>query len=180
MEPTTEKKTNGSARSKATDRAPRNFREPMPCKLSADELVERGAKLAEAFEEKERLDSERKNVNDGFKAKIELVEGHIREISSVLRSKTESREVEMIEEFVYRTHSVRVKRADTEEVVRERAMTRDERQEKLPLENGKKEAPKAEAAPAADGAEITDPQKVLDSDPKTAAPKAKRGRKSKA
>jgi hypothetical protein len=144
---------------KQAGKPPRSFREKMPCKLTDEELVVRGASLADALAETERLDGERKNVNDGYKAKIELAEGKARELAGVLRSKTETREIEMLEEYIFATNTVRVIRADTKEVVRERAMTKAERQEELPL-------PKTEAA---------EPKKEGDA---PAKPKKKREKKS--
>jgi hypothetical protein len=170
---------------KQASKPPRSFHEKLPCVLTNEELAERGAKIAEAYAEQDTLDAERKNVNDGYKAKIELVEGRIRELAGVLRTKQELREVELIEEFIFATNTVRVTRADTKEVVRERAMTKNERQEELPLEkkNGadKPKETKAEskdAAPAPNPTEITDPAGELG--PEATAPaKGKRSRRPK-
>lgn len=179
METTTET-TKPTKRKKNKDRAPRTFHERMPCRLTDVELVERGASLAEAFAEAETLEADRKNANDGFKARIEIAEGKVRDLSNVLRTKQETREVELIEEYIFATNTVRVKRGDTKEVVRERAMTQDERQETLPLEDSEKEkeAPKAKAAAAeGEAAEITDPAAVLGPEGEK-TPKSK-GRKKK-
>lgn len=181
MEPTTESATkqdwNAAAQASAEQEAkrkhsakpPRSFHEKMPCLLSNEELADRGAKIADAYTEQDALDAERKNVNDSYKAKIELVEGRIRELAGVLRTKQELREVELVEEFIFATNTVRVSRADTKEVVRERAMTKNERQEELPLPkekaNGEAKPKDAKAESKSDGpapgAEITNPEAVL-------------------
>ena len=127
---------------KQATRPPRSFTEKMPCTLSNQELADRGSQLADHYAEADRLEDERKNTNDGFKARIALVEQSIRDLAGTLKSKTELREVELVEEFIFATNTVRISRADTKEVVRERAMTRNERQEELPLEKEKKAAKK--------------------------------------
>lgn len=196
MEPTTEK-TNAEkwdaaalasaetqAEKKTNGKPPRSFTERMPCKLTDAELVDRGGKLADAYAEADALEAERKNTNDGFKAKIELVEQRVRDLAGTLRTKQETREVELLEEYDYRTFSVRVKRADTGEMVRERAMTKNERQEELPLDKASKK--KDEAQPANGSTSITEAARaageqlgheVAGAIADGAAKKAKRGRK---
>lgn len=192
-EPTTNKeKWNEAANASATTQAdaktngkpPRSFTERMPCKLTDAELVDRGAQLADAYAKADALEAERKNTNDGFKAKIELVEQQVRDLAGTLRSKQETREVELLEEFDYRTFTVRVKRADTGEMVRERAMTKNERQEELPFDKATKK--NGDAKPANGSTSITEAARaageqlgheVAGAIADGAAKKAKRGRK---
>lgn len=139
---------------KQSSRSPRCFTEKMPCKLSSSELLELGDHLAKLSSEADQLEAERKDSNDGYKARIALVEQAIKDGFGTLRSKHEMREVELVEEFIFATNTAIVARVDTGAVVRERALTRSERQEELPLE-------KKDAKPA-DSTEIADPQAVLE------------------
>lgn len=150
---------------KQAARPPRSFVEKMACKLSAEELNERGAAIADKYEEAEKLEDVRKIVNDGYKARIALVEQSIRELAGTLKSKTEMRDVELLEEFVFQTNTVRIVRADTKELVRTRAMTKNERQEELPLpktENATKAATSDREPSSENGTAITAPQTLLD------------------
>ena len=126
--------------------APKNYKERLPCKLTDPERLEVGNLIVLADDEVSQLEDQKKEAADGFKARIELAEGKRRELVGKLRSGTETRLVDCIERFVWERGAVQEIRTDTNAVLSERAMTADERQGKLPLD----EAPpprKADAAP---------------------------------
>lgn len=168
---------------KTSAKPPRCFSEKITCKLSDTDIVRISDEIVQADEEASELEDERKSVNDGFKARISLAEQRRADLIAKVRSKTELREVEVIEEFLFSTNTVRVSRADTKEVLRERAMTSNERQEELPLSDPApvdRTADTEPPPPAEDGTDITDPQAALDgSDPdaKPAKKTTKRKRK---
>jgi hypothetical protein len=75
------------------------------------------------------------------------------ELITTIQSKKEKRDIECYQEPDYRRHCMVIKRADTDQVIDERALTAEELQESLPgtkdSKGGKK--PEAAAAPAAAG-----------------------------
>lgn len=172
-------------RARETAIPPRSIQEQHSCALSAQELADRGTQLADLYAESDRLEDERKNTNDRFKAKIVDVEQQIRDLARILKSRTEIREVEVIEEFVFATNTVIYYRADdpTKTLIRERAMKSFERQVELPIEPIVEDDDEAVAADD-DGTEIGDPAAVLDgsaaeAEPLAAPSKPRRGRKKK-
>jgi hypothetical protein len=156
---------------KQEPKPPRCFTEKMACKLSNEDILVIADQIEKADAEACALEDDRKATNDTFKAKIALAEQRRADLIAKVRSKTEMRDVELVEEFLFSTNTVRISRADTKALVRERAMTRAERQEELPLgtKAAKKEdvAKGAERAPASEppilGTEIEDPQTLLGS-----------------
>lgn len=128
---------------------PRKFREPLPCKLSDAERIASGIQVAALTAKIDRLKDEQKAAADKFKAEIELVRQECAGFLRELETGTRTREVEVVETFVHENNAVRVVRQDTGELVRERAMTADEKQPSLPFDD---DAPEGE---------ITDPEDVL-------------------
>jgi hypothetical protein len=163
---------------KTRAKTPRSFTEKMPVALSEKDIVGIAGLIEQADAEACALEDERKATNDTFKAKISLAEQRRTDLISKVRSKTEMRDVELLEEFLFATNTVRVLRADTKEVVRSRAMTQNERQEELPLDADQDEPEPVEVhpddpPPVLDN-EITDPQGALDGEPPGDAAKPKR------
>lgn len=188
---------------KQAAKPPRSFTERMPCKLTDQDLLRIGKEAAAAEIEIGTLEDERKNANDGYKAKIALAEQRRSELLATIRTETEVRDVECIEEFVFATNTVRVTRVDTGAVVRQRAMSRSERQLTLDevtaptsedddSEEDEEEDDDDGSAPTVDrtaetepppsdgdGTAITDPDAVLDGATDNEQPKrGRRGRKS--
>ena len=124
---------------------PKAYKERLPCKLTDKERLEIGALIVAADDEISTLEEDKKSASDGFKAKIELAQGRHRELVQKLRSGEEVRAVDCIERFVFERNTVEEIRTDTNARLSERAMTPDERQGKLALED----APPARKAPDA-------------------------------
>ena len=130
---------------------PKAYKERLPCKLTDKEKLEIGNLLVAVDDEIDTLEDDKKSAADGFKAKIELAEGKRRELVQKLRSGEEVRAVECIERFVYERNAVEEIRTDTNQKLSERAMTADERQGKLPLEDVPPARRAPDAAPGPDG-----------------------------
>lgn len=111
----------------------RTFVEALACKLTEHELVAKGDELLAALAEVDELKDEKKASAAEFAAQIKAAEKKARDLRTVITTKTEKRDVEVAEERLYATNTVRVVRPDTGEIVRERAMTSSERQGELPL-----------------------------------------------
>lgn len=172
---------------------PRRFPELLPVKLTEGELTERAKKAAVARRKIAEYEAQKSAAASHWKAKIEVTENERDELLDVIDSGVEDREVECIEEFIYRTGIVRVTRADTGVIIRERAMTTQERQPDLfnngatpPADDEDGESAVAADADAdsddaedGDGSAITDPQTVLDAEPASSETPAKVVRRRK-
>jgi hypothetical protein len=115
---------------------PRRFEEMLPCKLTDEEKIQRGEQLSQALAVVDTITAERKQANDGFKARAELAMERVRELRDAVDSGTEERNVECIESFELRLNCARTVRVDTGEYIRERALKMSELQPELPLSNG--------------------------------------------
>lgn len=111
---------------------PRKFDEVLPCKLSDEELLERGAELAKVLDTIDAIDVEKKAAVDQFKARIQIQESRARELRTAIESKCEDRPVECVESFELRLGVARTTRVDTGEMIRERALRSSELQPSLP------------------------------------------------
>jgi hypothetical protein len=179
---------------------PRRFDELLPCKLTDEELRERGDELVKVLAAVDEIEAEKKLANDQFKARIQIQEARARELRTAIETKREDRSVECVESYELRLGVARTTRVDTGEQIRERALRSSELQPTLP-------GTEAEAAPDdqlslddtvevtseagegpcadADGAAIDNPQAVLDAEPvassdEDVAAKPRRGRKARA
>lgn len=103
----------------------------LPCKLESDELLEKGRLLSELYDEKARVEADKKAKVAEFSEHIKQIGGHIAELAKMIRNKEEFREVQCKEEGDYHTRKVRTTRLDTKEIIKERDMTQIELQEKL-------------------------------------------------
>lgn len=111
---------------------PRRFEEVLPCKLTDEELLERGAELAKVLDAIDEIDAEKKAAVDQFKARVQVQEARARELRTAIESKCEERAVECIESFELRLGVARTTRVDTGEQIRERALRSSELQPCLP------------------------------------------------
>lgn len=103
----------------------------LPVKLDDDELLERGRMLVENMRKTATAEAERKAENDRRKGDIELLEGVTSKISIAISTGTEDRDVECEQRKDYTHGTVTIVRMDTGELVDQRVMTADERQEKM-------------------------------------------------
>lgn len=172
---------------------PRRFEELLPCKLTPDEIRDRGAELVKVLAKIDAIEAEKKAAVDQFKARIQIQESRARELRTAIEGESEDREVEVIESFELRLGVARTTRTDTGEQIRERALRSSELQPSLPAIDDSPQMGLDEAAheddiepreldeePGDDGdGAISDPDAVLAAAPEEAA-KPKRTRKAKA
>lgn len=107
------------------------FKQPLRCKLSDEELIQRGEELAEAQAEVNALTEALASVRAEYKAKIEHQEAKINVLSGTIRAKSEIRTTECERVFDYQEGTVSERRLDTGETLRWRELEGEERQQKL-------------------------------------------------
>lgn len=117
----------------------------LPVKLTETEIKERGRKLAHLYEEIEIAEIGKAAAARASKDRIETLQAEAGAIARVIRSGQEDREVQVQEEKDYSEGVCRMKRLDTGEVVETRAMTPQELQRPLPIDEGEKKGKRAEA-----------------------------------
>ena len=100
-------------------------------KFSSLELKVIAQEMAIRVEELDKVEEEKKAVNDGFKAKIDTLKGQIRGAAHKINTGQEQRLIDCRVDKDFATNQVRVVRLDTQEVVEERALTPDERQQMM-------------------------------------------------
>lgn len=108
------------------------FRE-LPCKLNDAERVELVNQLSEHYESLAEVEIEMKIASNDFKSKLKGLESEIREKSRLVRTGIEYRKVGCDVVLDYEMGSVNVVRSDTDEVVESKAMTDEQRQQRLDL-----------------------------------------------
>ena len=101
----------------------------LPVKLNDDDLLARGRQLVENMRKTAASEEAREVENKKRKSEIELLEEVTARISSTISSGSEEREVECELRKDYVHGSVTTVRSDTGEVVDERTMSADERQD---------------------------------------------------
>lgn len=157
--------------SEQTVMVPRSTVMVLPVKLTEHEMAAIGRKIGEAQREADEIEAKAKAASDQWNDKLRGVEARMRELAAIAYAGQEDREVECAEEHDYRLGVVRTRRSDTGEVVSERAMFSHERQGSLPLAD-EESTPRVhdgdEPEPPASG-DVTDPQVVLDAEPKAQA-----------
>lgn len=100
----------------------------LPCTLTTQELIEKGRLLAESIEDQRKIRGEAKSAAARFKEQLEEEEANGWFLRSQIKSKQEDRSVPVEERIDFNRNMVSVIRMDTLEVVRERALTVEERQ----------------------------------------------------
>jgi len=175
----------------------RKFTEQLPCALTDADLAQIARAIGGKRHEIQDLEAKKRQATDHYKALIDGAQAKADELAEAARAGVEQREVLCVEVFVWRAGKVTVRRDDTGEVVRERAMTVEERQAGMPWAppdvkpaegKSKRKAKAIPLLPAAehdrkeadDGTAITDPGTILDGmPPEEPKPKGKRGKKGK-
>jgi hypothetical protein len=105
----------------------------LPVKLNDDELLARGRQLVENMRKTAAAEEAREVENKKRKSEIELLEEVTARLGGSISSGSEEREVECELRKDYVHGNVTTVRSDTGEVVDERTMTADERQECMPF-----------------------------------------------
>jgi hypothetical protein len=105
------------------------------CQLSDDEQIQSGKELADATNELTELENEKAQIVSDFKARMTAVEARVAVLGNKLRSGYEFRQVECsVTMDIPEPGQKQTVRLDTKEVVATAAMTEDEKQRKLELD----------------------------------------------
>ena len=103
----------------------------LSCPLGKDELLERGAKLADAMRSRTLMEEKKKAAAAEYKASIDALEMDAALLASEIRTKSEQRPVEVKHDIDYKDGVDRLIRLDTGEIVETRKLRPDEMQHKL-------------------------------------------------
>jgi hypothetical protein len=113
----------------------------LPCRLTDEELIARGQSIAELHEEAGALRLQKVQASGQIGGEIKAKEAAIGVLVQQLRTRTEARKVECVEELDFKEGIARTRRLDTKEIVGTRTLTAAERQPSLfPIEGGKSSA----------------------------------------
>jgi hypothetical protein len=112
---------------KKRNQKPKKFVEELPCKLGSGEYETHAELLAKQISVVAALEEQRKLVAQDFKERILLAERELEMFREAVETHTIKRQIECIEEIDFERNRARVIRLDTDELVRERAITGDER-----------------------------------------------------
>jgi hypothetical protein len=105
------------------------------CQISDDEQIQSGKELADATNELTELENEKAQIVSDFKARMTAVEARVAVLGNKLRSGYEFRQVECsVTMDIPEPGQKQTVRLDTKEVVSTAAMTEDEKQRKLELD----------------------------------------------
>jgi hypothetical protein len=99
--------------------------------LTEEEVRDAADRMADLFDQVGRIEEEQKSIANNYKAKIKEVEAQLSQAQLLVRNKYDQRLVDCIRSWNIKTCRVVTARLDTGAIVEERAMTADERQEKL-------------------------------------------------
>ena len=105
----------------------------LPCKLTTDEQLERGRQLAGVLEDMHSEDSAQEEQKRAMKSRVAALEAERDRLQLVVSRGQEPRDVETEDVADYKSGRVYRIRMDTRQIVFERALTDEERQEPMPL-----------------------------------------------
>lgn len=109
----------------------KTWNESLRCALTPLELAERADLAARKVQERDAIEAVRVAASKAAKAQIAELDEEIRALSTQVREKSEYRPVEVREIEHFENNSIGIYRTDTGELIRERAMTSEERQRSL-------------------------------------------------
>jgi hypothetical protein len=107
--------------------------ESLPCALSPEEVRQRGEAVARLLKERDDLDFETKQYAKERREEIGELELQIARVAIQIRERQEYRPVEVVCLRNPGEATVVWVRRDTGEVIRQRPMTEEEKQERLPF-----------------------------------------------
>lgn len=105
----------------------------LSCKLTQDELLERGATLAQACIDVTTEKGHQKIEKERMKERLEDLEAERERLSTIVTDQAEERTVKIEVRMDYFRLTVEEYRTDTGEMISGRAMTEGERQMALPV-----------------------------------------------
>ena len=175
----------------------RTFSETLPCPLTEAELANIARKIGAKRREIQDYEAKKRQSTDQFKALIDGAQATADQLAEAADKGVEQREIVCVEAFVWSTGRVEVRRSDSKEIVRERAMTVEERQAGMPwapptekAKEPKGKRSKANGIPMLqpaehdrkegdDSTDITNPGAIIDAMPPEEKPKRGKGRPKK-
>lgn len=111
----------------------------LKCQLSQEELLQYGDELATALDNLRNLQEEKESVVKEFKAREAAFEATIGAKQLLVRNKYEHRQVDCHLVLNYTKQTATLIRLDTGDIIKERAMTQDEKQMELGFDEENKE-----------------------------------------
>lgn len=106
----------------------------LPCRLSDEELLKKGADLATAVQDIATEEGRQADIKASMKARLAEIEARRTQLAIAVSRKEEHRDVEVDVFHDYQRGIVEDIRRDTGEVVSQRVMQESERQAALPME----------------------------------------------
>lgn len=106
----------------------------LPCKLTNDELLVYGSELASTVQDIKSEEDRQVSVKQEMKARITKLESERTILSSKIGRKEEDRDVDVEPCYDYNKNMYIERRLDTDEIIFERALFDDERQEEMNIE----------------------------------------------
>lgn len=105
----------------------------LPCKLNNTELLEYGNELGSVIQDIAAEEDRQISLKQELKARLTTLEAQRTALATKITRKEELRDVEIQPSLNFTAGVYREVRLDTSEVIKERPLTDDERQEKLDL-----------------------------------------------
>ena len=105
----------------------------LTCQLTEDEIRQRGQQLARVLDDISTERARQTSFKTEMKATIAGLESRSAALSSQIRRGEELRDVQVQPELDFGENVYRERRTDTDEIINERAIQEDERQEHLDL-----------------------------------------------
>ena len=106
--------------------------ETLPCKLTTEELLQKGVAIADAHAKMAELEKELDGIKKHFKAEIETCEKDIQKLGTQLQTGKEYREVECSITYDFDDKKIKTYiRKDTGEIVHEYPVSESDLQEEL-------------------------------------------------
>lgn len=130
----TKKKDGAEEPTVPTAKLHRTVIRPLACRLTEEELLQKGQQLAEAVEDIQSEERRQTDIKASMKARLTALEARRDEVSVAIRRREEERDVEVDIWHDFARGIVQDIRRDTGEVIHYRPMSDDERQQGLPME----------------------------------------------
>jgi hypothetical protein len=111
------------------------FNEQISCKLNSRERELRSAELAQKIQELKAAEVQKKSASQKLKTRIDDLNRDIQRLALEVHEGEELRPIACTQHLDFSTGTVEIRRADTGEVHRVRAMLPEERQAAMPFEN---------------------------------------------
>lgn len=124
---------------------PQTTEREIEVELTEEECEERRVRFEGAWEEEQQINSEKLAELSGFNKRLRDVRGLQKALHTAFSTGKEKRKVEVFERRNERLHQVETVEKATGKIMAERAMTADERQEKMFSEDGKQAKVKAKS-----------------------------------